>query len=114
MAAWISKIKDFLFFLVRPNYWLMNSPYCRGWDKKLNKLMEEHQFEIMSGSLYAKLGGHRVWITNHPYNSFTLDDNHCRPSRKTIYHAMQKLKREALDNFNGCSRGCDYCDPMNL
>lgn len=106
-------------FIFMPNYWLMNNDYDREWDKKLNSLMEEFDFETYSKeinlggtnlklreSLYeAKLGETVIWIENHPYASFIEreSDNlfgfsnfkkQGRPSKLTIYRAHKKWKKD--------------------
>src|SRR5688572_20466057 len=68
------------------------NPYCAAWDKKLNQLMACRNFEKVD-NFTAKIGGHTVWIENHPYASFTPQDFgiHVRPSRSTILAAHDKL-----------------------
>lgn len=95
----MKKIKEVLFTLFSPFYWLQNFDYSFVWDSKLNSLMNEFEFEIMS-EFTAKLGDTTIWIGNHPYASFTpygkggIERGRLcvRPSRLTIFRAMKKLK----------------------
>jgi hypothetical protein len=93
------KLTDILiqiWVLINPSFWLMNYQYSKDWDSTLNHLMDNHNF-IIKDKYTAVLGGKNIWIANHPYASFTEYDyinDKVRPSRKTIFKAMMKLKRE--------------------
>lgn len=66
----------------------MNKQYSPSLDKELNELMRTNQFEYID--LYeAKIGNKRVWISNHPYSSFTRTSGGGRPSRLTIVRARR-------------------------
>lgn len=76
--------------LTTPSCWLQNYPYSPEWDKELNRLMASQRFENVD-KYTATLGRHEVWISNHPYASFTLRNLGVRPKRSTILRAQRKL-----------------------
>lgn len=81
-------------FIFRPRYWNMLYPYSAEWDRKLNKLLDNHDFKDI-GAFRAMLGDSEIWISNHPYAAFTpyrdSDKLELRPSRLTIKRARKKL-----------------------
>lgn len=102
---WFNDFLISIWVLINPRYWLMNNSYSKSWDKELIKLMDEHTF-INQTEHTAQLGDKIIWIENHPYASFTDYSNSdltrdYRPSRKTIYKAMQKLKKDRLIMTSG-------------
>lgn len=95
---WFKDLLISLWVLINPNYWLMNYSYSKDWDNELNRLMNEHTF-INIDEFTAKLGDRIIWITNYPFASFREYIGMYstkRPSKKTIYKAMKKLKRDKL------------------
>lgn len=84
---------DFIFFLFRPSYWLMNSEYSKTLDDELIKALKTEEFTNIS-YYYADIGGMNLWIANHPYGSFTWYG--LRPSRRTIYEANKKLGNKRI------------------
>lgn len=80
-------------FILMPHYWMMNYPFSKVWDAKLNKLLQTHKFTNRT-EYTADLGNVTIWIVNHPYASFTSSNRRCRPSRQTIFEAKRKLERE--------------------
>lgn len=103
MKAITNFIKS-LKFIFMPHYWLMNYPYNAGWDKYLNRLLDDHEFENI-GSLTCRLGDVEIWCGNHPYASFSpymtnmRETASFRPSRLTIQRAMKKLKKSQSDYY---------------
>jgi len=81
--------------ITHPSCWLQNYGYCKEWDDELNRLMREQRFVNITRCT-ANIGGHEVWVANHPYASFTLRRHDVRPSRTTIYRAQKKLMRDLL------------------
>lgn len=89
-------IKDFLFTLFHPSYWIMNEEYSKEWDDYFNNLMKKHSF-VYHDKYYSKIGNNFVWIANHPYASFTPETNSAiRPSRRTIYKAYKKYNKDCF------------------
>ena len=91
-------LKNVLFILLHPNYWLMLDNFNKNYDDYLNRLMDENKFELVS-EYEAKIGPLTLWIANHPYRSFTPHPAKSskspfrgyRPSRMTIRKAYKKL-----------------------
>lgn len=94
-------MKYWLKVLFTPSCWLQNESYNSEWDEELNRLMDSgEKFKDVS-SHTAIIGGHCVWIRNHPYASFTpyytAIPQIIRPSRATILRAMDKLVADAIE-----------------
>lgn len=83
--------------LVTPSCWLQNYPYSTAWDAELRRLMNTNCF-VCEDRYTALLDGRRIWISNHPYASFTpyWEIARVRPSRSTILEAFDKLQRDQL------------------
>lgn len=98
-------------FLFMPKYWLMNNPYSKEWDTKLNELIDEFEPVIdrpnlIDGLVYIiYFGDYGVWVQNYPYgygNFYTHKNGKVyprgyRPSRKTI----MRLRKVVEDKKNG-------------
>lgn len=62
-------------FIFRPNYWIMNESYSKGWDELLNHLMTEHKDDYVLGDVNpldgkihtVSFGDFVVWVENYPY-----------------------------------------------
>lgn len=72
-----------------------NSIYSisESWDDQLNRLMDYHNF-VYVNSFWARIGDVDVWISNHPYGSFSRDNGKGLPSRITRLRAAEKLLRD--------------------
>jgi len=88
-----------LWVITNPSCWLQNYGYAQEWDDELNRLMRVECFANITEHT-ARIGGHEVWIANHPYASFTLRRHDVRPSRTTIYRAQKKLMRDLFSLAN--------------
>ncbi len=94
----MKKLKEILFVIFNPNYWIMNYPYSEEWDEELNLLMDNHKF-IGVDCFTSMLGDVEVWTENHPHGSFTtygkgVGKGNYRPSRLTIHRAYKKYLAE--------------------
>ena len=87
--------------LLTPQCWIQNYEYNPIWDTKLRSLIKEHTFKLKS-NYTATLGGHEIWIGNHPYASFTpySPQMGIRPSRRTIFMAYDKLIEDVLNSHD--------------
>lgn len=94
-------MKNFLLnlqFIFRPNYWFMNYPCNKRWDKILNKLLDEYEFEPKPNEHYScNLGGFNLWVENYPYACFVpyeaFSYTRYRASRLTILRAQKAYKK---------------------
>ena len=100
----LNKISDFLWTLVRPQFWLILNDYQfnQAFDDSLNQLLDiGNKFEVLS-EYTAKLGGYELWIKNYPYSCFTtklevrlsngvIITKKVRPSRRTIYRLYKAI-----------------------
>ena len=97
----LNKLKEFLSILLDPRCWIRNYRTCDYWDDTLNELMKEHKFRKHKFLKYtAYLGNIEIWISNHPYASFTLYNNagvRGMPRRSTVFKAMKKLNKDFID-----------------
>lgn len=91
-------IKDIVFIATHPRYWLMNYPYNKIWDNKINSLLETEELEIID-CYEAKLGCLRLWTANHPYAQFTpyWSGIKVRPSRITIKKLNDVLMKKLTE-----------------
>jgi|GEM_PF-2234955 hypothetical protein len=102
----LENIKDFLFFITHPNYWIMNDTprYSKEYDRWFNELLDNNEFTYRD-KYVAELGGLKFWIANRPYSCFHYVDEHIysykfgtlRPSRRTIHKAIKKLNKFLVD-----------------
>lgn len=83
--------------ITTPECWIQGSLYSVEWDKELIRLISDGQFTDID-NYTAKIGGHLVWVSNHPYGSFTLTPIGVRPRRSTILRAYDKLVRDQIAN----------------
>lgn len=90
-------VMDFLKILFTPSIWVQNHEYSEVWDTRLNAYMEKYKFTEVS-KYTAKLGPLTIWISNHPYASFTCYEPklEVRPSRATILKAHAKLVSDCV------------------
>lgn len=86
------KLKEILRVLLTPACWIQVNAYSAVWDAKLNALMRTHRFTNIREHT-ADLGDYTVWISNHPYGSFSRYGHgpKVRPRRATILAAHDKL-----------------------
>lgn len=88
----LEEFKWFVHFLFRPSYWHQLYTIDMRWDAELNQLLDKHEFTDI-GQYTVRLGDAVIWISNHPYASFTnynRRDYHMA-RRRTIWRAKQKL-----------------------
>lgn len=78
-------MSDWLTVLLTPGCWLQNDPYSREWDRELTWLIDHGHKFVRMGRYNAQIGPYEVWVSNHPYASFTIDA--VRPRRATILRA---------------------------
>jgi hypothetical protein len=64
MLIW--KIKNALFRLTHPSFWLQNVRTSYEWDAQLRQLMQEHGVRRIDNCT-ADVGGVTIWIKNYPY-----------------------------------------------
>lgn len=95
------KLKNILFTICHPSYWIMGYEYSELWDTMLRKRAEGHYFTPEEDDVYisytVKLGSLRLWVANHPFASFTLPRLgvcNTRPSRLTIYELHKKMTKD--------------------
>lgn len=84
--------------LTTPLCWLRFGRTSLAWDKKLNELLDKHNFVPIS-SCRAQLGPYTLWIANHPYKSFYLMEPYefdALPTRTTAFRAMDKLEHDIV------------------
>lgn len=79
---------------------IMLWPYSKQWDDALNKLIDDGVPFVNIDDYYADIGTNRVWISNHPYASFTIFGypNRVRASRVTQARAEEWLNYCIINN----------------
>lgn len=81
--------------LFSPRYWVQAYPTDMAWDNAVRRLLETESFEKISDRK-ATLGPYRVWISHHPYASFSPENMNVLPTRRTRLLAHKKLIQEFL------------------
>lgn len=88
-------------FFLMPHYWIMNESYSKEVDDLMIELLDKFEFTEID-HYRAKLGNVWIWIQNQPYASMMPDNSinpvpvYGRPSRKTIFRAIQKLESTGI------------------
>lgn len=101
------KLLENIRVLLSPTFWDRCYPISYEWDRKFNKLMDEHKFIIEDGQQRcAKLGDVEVRIKGTPYTMFTERYGQLLPTRKTSMRAMDKLNQECP--YNERTRTTNY------
>lgn len=59
-------IKNLLFRLVNPRFWIQNAGTDWQWDAWLYHAIDSEEIEIVD-QWHIKIGGHWVWVENYPY-----------------------------------------------
>lgn len=83
-------------FIFKPAYWCPYGEYSKGWDIKLNQLLDMYKFENIN-SVSARIGGYEIRHYMGPSMSFEY--NGFRPSRITLLKAFRKLKNDLEINL---------------
>jgi len=92
----------YLRVLLNPKTWLTVGNYDGKWNYELLELMENHKFK-KRGQFTVKLGDREIWISNHPYASFSIYEYNPEtfkvvrggiPRRATMQKAWDKLNEE--------------------
>jgi hypothetical protein len=92
----IELIKDIVFTITHPSYWMMQDSYNKIWDRRLQELAEKNTFTKYDG-YHVYLGDTMLWVANHPFAAFTPARRlNIRPSRRTIHKLYKKLLEEEL------------------
>ena len=90
-------LKDFIFAVFHPTYWLMNNSYDRAFDQFLRELMSTTKFKAKNAHC-VQLGPMDLWVANHPYGSFVVYTNgrahNYRASRRTIQFAQTRMLKD--------------------
>lgn len=63
----LRKIKDFLWVLVRPGYWISNYPTCKKLDRFILHHISKGTEPIILNDYYVKLGKRDLWVQNYPH-----------------------------------------------
>lgn len=69
MMIW--KLKNWLFRLIHPSFWIQNEPTCWEWDAQVRELIayiERAPFEVRVDQYTAEAGGITLWTSNYPYS----------------------------------------------
>lgn len=86
--------------MFHPSYWVMNYSYSRTLDKFFLSGISEGELFTEISRYHAEFKGQKIWISNHPYSSFTIDAMEIRPSVTTINKLEQLLTKSALNKSN--------------
>lgn len=68
MMMW--KLKNWLFRLTHPSFWVQNGRTCWEWDTLVQELIayiERAPYEVRVSQYTAEVGSITLWISNYPY-----------------------------------------------
>lgn len=85
-------MKNILFTLTHPSYWIMLKRYSKHLDNWINEQLESNPEFKDRRECWVTMNGKRFWVANRPYG-FELEDTDLRPSRVTVdkfYDALDK------------------------
>lgn len=91
--------------ILSPTHWISVYPTNKVWDKKLQTLLENPQFEFVSAGRIS-LNGIQIWIENYPYaygskcieTGYTFNKINLLPTRKTRIR-LRKAVNDFLANY---------------
>lgn len=63
----IKEIRDRLFRILRPNYWIQNYPTCDKYSDEIENLIDSGAEVEVIDRFTAKIDGRKLWIENYPY-----------------------------------------------
>lgn len=69
MMMW--KLKNWLFRLTHPSFWVQNEPTCWEWDTRVQELIayiERAPYEVRVGQHTTGVGSITLWTSNYPYS----------------------------------------------
>ena len=93
----LENIKDFLFFITHPKYWITTVCYNEEYDRLFNELLDKYEFSdydywtVKLGNSMFFVGDTAEFCTYKINDSCDNDMGTLRPSRKTMYKAVKKL-----------------------
>ena len=92
MTLW--KLRNLIFRVVRPKYWIQNEPTDYEWDAILRDLMKKREL-VVESEYHVFFGGVRVWVANFPYSfgnpAGEMDKTKVLPSPITRKQLKQKV-----------------------
>lgn len=100
MQKLIDEIHRAFLVLITPGCWLRVGNYSQEWDDKLNELMKREKFKPID-KYTVRLGNLEIWIGNHPYASFELENCGVLPRRSTAILAHEKMIKDLVEEAGG-------------
>lgn len=88
------KLRNFVFRILRPSFWLQNQATCWSWDGEIYRfLADPDEIVLRVGKYHAKVGPYYLWVANYPYASgYRVDDaNELLPSPITRKLLQEKV-----------------------
>lgn len=104
MKNFIARMLLNLRIILLPWYWISNCATCREWDKRLNKMLDNPEFEYVSEHR-IELNGQLIWISNYPYAygerlikmQYLWNTTGLLPSRKTRIRLKRAVNKFMLE-----------------
>lgn len=62
----MKRLSDFLYRLIRPNFWIQNYRTDYLYDDLLNGVLGKSEIEIVD-KFTVKIDGIEIWVSNYPY-----------------------------------------------
>lgn len=97
MKKILNEVYWFLYFLIRPNWWIRVYPYSKEWDNRLNQVIDNNTKIKNITEYWCQFeDGTNVWISNYPFAYALLPKVKVLPKRITAL----KFKEYIVKNLN--------------
>lgn len=96
MKKFMQKLYEKIWTLLATRYWVQiySEKYSKAFDDWCRKSLDEGHYFTEISNYTAKFNGKTIWISSHPYASFSLYEKNkpqVHPSRYTKYLMMKRL-----------------------
>lgn len=93
-------MKNFLFTLIHPRFWINIYPVNKSWDKWMNDALDK-EAPVENTHLTVKLAGKIIWVGNYPYafgseHGKSLEVLPNSLTRKRLFDAIIKERTKSL------------------
>lgn len=95
-------MRNFLFTLLRPTYWISNYETCKVTDTIINQLITSNSEVRVFNQFTTKIGKYVVWTGNYPYaygSIFGEDEPEGLPRNITRKRLKDYIEMKRLEKF---------------
>jgi len=93
-------IKDIVFTIFHPSFWIMNSSYNRDYDEIMNVIINSHASVKQKSDCNIIIGPFTIWTSNYPYSyGIMIVNDTIRPSRRTVKKLKSYIDKEIIHSY---------------